>query len=134
MVPTIEELELFTESELHDKLMEARAAGDSVPTPTSTTTTITSLAATCQFNPLTNASSKQAAGGGGMGGKDESKSNELPRRELATMLYHLLVDQKTKADAATAAQAQIEEEGKNTKPSPIYLFLIPYISSSLPII
>ena len=91
VVPTIEELELFTASELQDKLLEARAAGDpAAPVAASAAT----------------ASSKQAVGG--MVGKDES--NE-PRRELATMLYHLLVDQKTKADAASAAQAQIDEEG-----------------------
>jgi len=91
VVPTIEELELFTESELQDKLLEARAADDSA-------TPVADSAATT--------SSKQAAGG--MGVKDESNG---PRRELATTLYHLLVDQKTKADAASAAQAQIDEEG-----------------------
>ena len=106
MVPTIEELELFTESELHDKLLEARAAGDTaVPASTATSMSL----ATSQLHTLATASSKQAAGS--MRGKDES--NE-PRRELATMLYHLLVDQKSKADAASAVQAQVEEEGRNS--------------------
>ena len=107
-VPAVDDLEKFSESELHDKLIEVHAMveaaetdkgsgcrGNAPATASAAAVTITTAAASSS---ATSSSGKLPAALAG-----HTDLFTKPRRELAAMLHGVLTTQKAQSDAAAAA-------------------------------